>query len=258
MDIATLVGIVTAFLLVIGAIAVKGGLSFFIDVPSFLIVAGGTLGATLINYPLSDVIGVISVVKKAFFSDVKQPGELVPKMVEFATIARKEGVLALENEEGKAEDPFLAKALRLVVDGTEPELIKQVLETEKSYLEERHRVGYGIFETMGTFAPAFGMIGTLIGLVMMLQMMDDPSAIGPSMSIALITTFYGAVLANIIFLPIAGKLKKRSDEEILYKEMIIAGLLSIQSGDIPRVVEQKLNTFLAPKRRVEGKEKRAA
>ena len=207
MDIATLVGIATAFLLVVGAIASKGGLGFFIDVPSALIVIGGTIGATLINYPLGDVIGVMSVVKKAFFSGVKQPVSLVPMMVEYAKIARKEGVLALENIEKEIDDPFLSQAVRLVVDGTEPDLIKQVLETEKNYLCERHKIGYGIFETMGTFAPAFGMIGTLIGLVMMLQTMDDPSSIGPSMSIALITTFYGAVLANIVFLPIAGKLK---------------------------------------------------
>lgn len=250
MDIATIIGIIAAFGLVIGAIMTAGSITFFIDVPSFLIVIGGTIGATLISYPLKELLGVTKVVSQAFLYKLRPASELIPILVEAARKARVEGVLSLEATIEKVEDEFLKKGLQLAIDGTEPELINQIMETEMDYVAQRHKIGYGIMETMGTFSPALGMIGTLIGLIMMLQSMNDPSTIGPSMAVALITTFYGALSANLVFLPIAGKLKLRSEEELLQKELIIAGILSIQSGDNPRVVELKLNNFVSPNQRV--------
>ena len=246
MDIATLLGFLLGFGLVLGSIVLGNGLGFFIDVTSMMIVFGGTIGAALIAFPMPDVIALLSALNKAFFFSGESLAELVPRMVEFARVARRDGVLALENVAGETSDPFMHQGIQLVVDGTEPELTRQILETEMEKVEQRHRVGAAILEAMGNFAPAMGMIGTLIGLIFMLQSLDDPSTIGPKMSIALVTTFYGALLANLLFLPLAEKLKKRSAEELLYKEMTLAGILSIQSGDVPRIVEQKLNTFLPP------------
>jgi chemotaxis protein MotA len=195
---------------------------------------------------MSDIMRLFSAMTKAFFYSSEALTELVPRMVEYAKVARRDGVLALENVAGDTEDPFMRQGVQLVVDGTEPELTRQILETEIDKISERHRVSATILETMGNFSPAMGMIGTLIGLIFMLQSLDDPSSIGPKMSIALVTTFYGALLANLLFIPLSEKLKKRSNEEMLYKEMAMAGILSIQSGDVPRIVEQKLNTFLPP------------
>ncbi|MBI2567100.1 MAG: MotA/TolQ/ExbB proton channel family protein [Candidatus Schekmanbacteria bacterium] len=255
MDIATIIGIVAAFGLVLASIFMGGNPLAFLDIPSVLIVFGGTIGAVLINYPMGTVIGVIGVVKNAFFHTEDALGEVVTKMVEFAKVARRDGVLALEAAAEKESDAFLVKGLSLVVDGTEPELTRQILDTELEYKASRHKVGAGVFEAMGNFAPALGMIGTLIGLVQMLQNMSDPTSIGPAMAVALITTLYGAVIANLVCIPIAGKLKKRSDEEQLAGEMVIAGIMSIQSGDNPRIVEQKLNTFLPPAARQLSQEK---
>jgi len=228
MDIATLIGIVSGVGLVLIAILRGGGLSIFINVPSMMITLGGTLGATFINFPFSRVMGVMSVVKNAFFSKEVSPDEIIRELVNFATIA---------------------KGLQLAVDGTAPETIREILRTDIDYLESRHKVGQEIFTSMGTYAPAFGMIGTLIGLIQMLRTLDDPSKIGQGMATALITTFYGALFANLICLPIAGKLRMRSEEEIFSRELIIEGILSIQSGDNPRIVEEKLKAFISPRLR---------
>lgn len=251
MDLATLIGITSGVILVVFAISSSGSLRLFISYPSMLIVLGGTLAATLINYPLSDILGVLGVIRKAFFHKAPDPGDTIKTLVRFAEMARKEGILALEAQLDTIEDDFLKLGIQLAVDGTEPEMMRAILGTELASLQERHDVGQGIFTSMGTYAPAFGMIGTLIGLVLMLSRMDDPSKIGPAMAVALITTFYGALLANLIFLPIAGKLKTRSKQEVLIKELIMEGVLSIQSGDNPRIVEQKLMSFIAPKLRKE-------
>jgi chemotaxis protein MotA len=226
-----------------------GGLGLFISVPSLMIVVGGTLGATLINYPLKDVLKVVSVVKNAFFDRHHTARELIANFVTLASRARKEGMLALEPMIKEMNDDFLRKGLQLSVDGLEPQAIQAILETEVEHIQSRHKLGAEIFTTMGTFAPALGMIGTLIGLVQMLQSMDDPSTIGPSMAVALLTTFYGALMANIVCLPIAGKLRNRSGEEVTSKEMAIEGILSIARGENPRILEQKLNVFLAPRQR---------
>lgn len=247
MDIATLLGTISAFGLVILAIFMGGGVSLFISPPSLMIVVGGTLGATMINYPLRDVLGALKVVKNVFFTKPVPIGKVAGNFVTYAGKARREGILSLESEVQSMPDDFLKKGLQLSIDGTEPQFIQEILETEIDFLRERHQLGAEIFTTMGSFAPALGMIGTLIGLVQMLQSMDDPNSIGPAMAVALLTTFYGSVLANLVFMPIAGKLRTRSKEEVLIKEMIVQGVISLSRGDNPRLIEQKLLSFLAPK-----------
>jgi len=246
MDITTVVGLIAGFTLIIMGIYNGGELTSFVDIPSLMITLGGTFSATLVNFPLQQIVGIVGIVKNVFFFKSLPPTELIEKIVAFAETARREGILALEQAVQEVDDTFMATGIRLAVDGTEPELIQTILETELSFLEERHKSGAGIFEYMGTAGPAFGMIGTLVGLVIMLKNLDNPEAIGPGMATALITTFYGAVAANLIFIPVGGKLKVRSAEEVLLKRMIMEGIMSIQSGDNPRIVEQKLNVFIAP------------
>jgi chemotaxis protein MotA len=247
MDLATLIGIVLSFGLVVAAIITGGSLIIFISVPSLLIVVGGTVGATLVNYPLGHVLGVVGVFKKTLFSSVENPGDVIANFMDYANKARREGILSLEPVIKEIDDFFLKKGLQLTVDGLEPQVIEEILRTEVDYLEERHETGAEIMNIFGAFAPAMGMIGTVIGLVQMLQTMSDPSTIGPAMAVALLTTFYGAVLANLVFIPMAGKLKTRSKEEVLVKEMVLEGILSISKGENPRIIEEKLNSFLPPK-----------
>ncbi len=249
MDLATILGILTSFGLVIVSMAIGGGLVLFVNLQSLLIVVGGTLGATFIAYPLPDVIRVIGVVKNAFFHEISSISELSSRIVELSIEARRGGLLALEKVDMSEDDDFLVKGIRMVVDGLDADTVDQVLQCDIENLKERHQNGYNTFETMGAFAPALGMIGTLIGLIQMLQNMDDPTSIGPAMSVALLTTLYGSVLANLIFLPIGLKLKKRSAEEALRKELIISGILGLQAGDNPRIIEDKLNAYLAPSTR---------
>jgi len=250
MDLATLIGIVSAFGLVVIAILMGGSLSIFISPQSLMIVVGGTLGTTMINYPLKEVMGAISVVKNAFFFGTTLSTEKVIKtFVDLSSKARREGILALESDVKEVEDEFMKKGLQMSVDGLEPQSIEGILVTEIDYLRGRHQLGAEIFTTMGTFAPALGMIGTLVGLVQMLQAMDDPSSIGPAMAVALLTTFYGSIMANMVCIPIAGKLKARSKEEALIKEMVVEGVLSLTRGENPRILEQKMLAFMPPKLR---------
>jgi chemotaxis protein MotA len=258
MDIATIVGFIAAVTCLM--VGIGSNLPSMIDPPSMIIVVGGTLAATLIANPLQDVIGLIGVIKCAVLTNVPMPTEIIERIVGFAETARREGILSLEAAIEEGDDPFLSTGVRLAVDGTEPDLIMDILETELQFVEERHKEGQEIIANMGNAAPAFGMIGTLIGLVIMLKNMDDPAAIGPGMAIALLTTMYGAILANIIFGPISAKLKRYSSKEVLAKRMIIEGIMSIQSGDNPRIVEHKLSVFLSPKVRPnsESEEREAA
>ena len=249
MDIATILGVVSAFGLVLTAIFMGGGLNIFINIPSLMIVVGGTLGTTMINYPLKDVIGVLKVVQNAIFTRNTSAIKIIKRFVDFAQKTRKEGILALESELKEVKDDFLKKGLQLSIDGVEPQEIRIILETELEFIKSRHQLGAEVFTTMGTFAPAMGMIGTLVGLVQMLQSMDDPSSIGPAMAVALLTTFYGALLANIVCMPIAGKLKTRSKEEMLTKELTIQGITSLSNGDNPRIMDQKLQAFIPPNQR---------
>lgn len=246
MDIATIIGIIFGILLLIGSILIEGSLSSFWSFSSLMIVLGGTLAATLINFPLTQVVGTMKIIRIAFKNHTILPGEIISTLVAFAEKARREGLLALEAEAEVLEEPFLKKGIELIVDGTDPELVRNILETELNFVAERHKQGAQIFENMGASAPAFGMLGTLIGLILMLRNLDDPSSIGPGMAVALITTFYGSLFANLIFLPIAGKLKIRSYEEILNKELMLEGILSIQAGENPRIVAEKMKSFLNP------------
>ncbi len=249
MDKATILGIITGVFLLGWAMAEGGDWQIFWNPASLAITLGGTFAAILISYPMHRLLSMMKVLKNAFFKRKKDPAEVINMMVGFAEKARKEGLLALEEEANEVDDDFTKQGIQLVVDGTDPELVKGILDTELTYLEERHRAGAGIFQTMGNLAPSFGMIGTLIGLIKMLQHLDDPDAIGPGLAVALLTTFYGALIANLIFLPIAGKLRYYSSEEILEKEIIMEGVLSIQAGDNPRVVQEKLKAFLPPTER---------
>ncbi|MEF2146513.1 MAG: MotA/TolQ/ExbB proton channel family protein [Desulfovibrionaceae bacterium] len=249
MDLATVIGIVLSFGLVVSAILTGSSLIIFISVPSFFIVIGGTIGASLVNYPMGHVVGVVGVIKNTFFSSIQPPAEVIAQFLDYSNRARREGILSLEPVIKEIDDDYLRKGLQLTVDGLEPQTIQEILETEVSYLEERHDSGAEVVAVMGTLAPAMGMIGTVIGLVQMLQTMSDPSTIGPAMAVALLTTLYGAVLANLVFNPMAGKLKVRHKQEQLIREMIMEGILSISKGENPRIIEEKLNSYLAPKDR---------
>lgn len=246
MDSATLLGILVAGGLVISSILMGGSGGWFVNYPSLMIVIGGTMGATLISYPLSDVVGVIKVTKNAFRHKTQNPLSLIPTMVDFAKRARREGILSFETAMKEINDPFLRRGMQMAIDGMDGNAIEEVLTTEIMWLEERHRIGAEIYLTMGTFAPAVGMLGTIIGLVQMLMQMTDPTKIGAPMAVALLTTFYGTLLANLLFLPISGKLRVRSKQEVLAKQMALQGIMAIQAGDNHRIVEQKLKAFIAP------------
>ncbi|MBI5590601.1 MAG: motility protein A [Deltaproteobacteria bacterium] len=247
MDITTLMGILVAGVLVVSAILMGGSGMWFLDYPSLMIVIGGTMGATLIAYPISEVMSVFGIARNVFLHRHQSPTTLIPIMVQIAKKARIEGILSFESQMKKLNDPFLIKGIQMAIDGLESSAIEDVLSTEIAYVGERHKIGAEIFSTMGAYAPSMGMLGTLIGLVQMLRQMNDPSLIGGPMAVALLTTFYGSVLANLIFNPIAGKLRTRSKQEMLVKQMILEGILAIQSGDNHRIVEQKLKAFISPK-----------
>jgi len=249
MDIATIIGLLAGIALVVITILLGGAVAIFWNVPSFVLVVGGTLAATLINFPLSDVLSVFNTLKNAFIHRVTPPEKLIEKMVHFATVARREGILALESHAAQAEDEFLQRSIQLAIDGTAPELIKDILTTEIAFMEDRHGMGQSILITMGTFAPAFGMIGTLMGLVAMLRNMDDPKAIGPGMAVAILTTFYGAMIANVLCLPLSDKLSYRNEEEMLLRTVMMKGILSLQAGDNPRITQAKLAVYLPADKR---------
>lgn len=249
MDLSTIIGIITGAALISGAIILEGDVGAFLSLESFLIVIGGTLGATLASFPLQNFKALANILRTAFKEKTMAASETIALLVQLAEKARREGLLALEDDVAELDDEFLEKGIQLVVDGTDPELTRSILETELSFLEERHKSGQGMFQTMGAFSPAFGMAGTLIGLISMLGELDDPDAIGPGMAIALLTTLYGLLAANVVFFPIANKLKSKSSDEILLKEVMLEGILSIQAGENPRIVEEKLKAFLAPKSR---------
>jgi len=248
-DIATIVGLFATFGLMLYGILLGSPLTIFWDLPSFLIVIGGSIGIILINYPLNDVLASFRIAKKGFFHQDVDVRQLIVQLLDFAGKARKNGILSLQGAIDEVEDPFLVRALQMAVDGQEPEELKTMLVTEINHIEERHSKGSEFFAALGGIAPAMGMIGTLIGLVQMLQAMNDASAIGPALAVALITTFYGSVIANIICIPMSGKLKHRSDSEVLCKNIIVEGMGSILAGENPRVMEQRLHAYLAPKER---------
>jgi len=249
MDIATLVGTLLTYGLILAAIFMGAGLGPYIDIPSVLIVIGGTTGIIMMSFPMDKVSILIKVTMKTLKYPVDDAATLIAQLVEFAVKARRDGILSLESAEDEVSDEFLKKGIRLAVDGTEPEVIKNILETELSYMSDRHALGAGMFGVIVEFGPAMGMIGTLVGLVAMLQSMEDPSSIGPAMAVALLTTMYGAMVANLFAGPYQKKVVFRSGQEQLVREIMIAGIMAIQAGDNPRIVEQKLNAYLPPSER---------
>lgn len=257
MDIATLIGLLLGVACILMAILLGGSFMAYVDGPSMLIVLGGATAATMTAFPLGRFLKLPKVCARALFMKPVDPAKLIAQIVELAEVARRDGILALENMTDQMEEPFLVSGLRMAVDGTDPEVIQSVMETELENLMERHDSGRGMLEALGKYAPAFGMIGTLIGLVAMLANMDDPAKIGAGMAAALITTLYGALVANVMFLPMADKLATRSAEEVLSKTIIIQGVMAIQSGDNPRNVEAKLMTFLPPAARPSEQSKAA-
>jgi chemotaxis protein MotA len=246
MDFGTLLGIFSSLLLIVVSMLMLVPLSTYVDVPSAILVFGCTAMGYVTSTPLSKLMLLVKVGQAAFRERKIDLTGVIPLLVSFAEKARREGLLALEDDIESLEDDFLKRGIQLVVDGTDPELVKSIMITQMNYIEERHIFGRGIYEGMAALAPAFGMIGTLVGLVAMLKKMDDPNAIGPSMATALITTMYGAIIANVICNPIAAKLAVKSGDEILLKKIMLEGMLAIQAGDNPRIVEEKLKAFLPP------------
>ncbi|MBA7714056.1 Chemotaxis protein PomA [subsurface metagenome] len=253
MDIATIIGILLGFFVIVSAIVAGGGGKMFIHLPSLAITIGGMLCATLIHFSLRQFLGIFSVVKKTIVAKIPPPSELTQQMVNYAAINRRDGALALEQEISKIDNLFFIKGLQMLVDGQEVEAIKDIMALEVQTLQDRHSIGKKILEFMGSAAPAFGMIGTLIGLVLMLKNLDSPDAIGAGMAVALLTTFYGALAANLIFIPLAGKLGLYSKAEVTAMEMIVEGICSIAKGENPTAVREKMQAFISPMRREEVK-----
>jgi chemotaxis protein MotA len=257
-DLATVVGLILGFALVFLAILLGGDVRSYLDGPSALIVLGGASASTLAAYPIARSLRLPAVIMKTLFARSQDANHLITQLVELAEVARRDGILALENATEQIDDPFLIRGIQMAVDGTDPEVIESCMNSDLENLMDRHEAGKGLLDSLGRYAPAFGMIGTLVGLVAMLANMDDPAKIGAGMAAALLTTLYGALMANIVFLPLADKLGARSSEEVLLKTIIIQGVMSIQSGDNPRNVHSKLVTFLPPAQRVEPNEGREA
>lgn len=247
MDLATLVGIIGAVGLIVIAMMMAGEMSMFVDAPSLVIVVGGSFFAAMAKFGLGQFLSAMKVAGKSFIFKIGDLGELIDEIVALADMARKGGLLSLEGKE--VSNKFLEKGIQLLVDGHDPDVVRTMLSKDRSLAELRHINGSAIFAALGDVAPAMGMIGTLVGLVAMLANMSDPKSIGPAMAVALLTTLYGSLLANVIFLPIADKLKLRMAEEVMMKNLIIDALLAIQSGQNPRIVDSMLRTYLPERKR---------
>lgn len=250
MDIASLVGLVLASGLILGSIAMGSApFSAFMDIPSGLVVIGGAMAAVMICFPLKTVLAVPMVAKKVLLNKPANIAALIQEIVSLAETARRDGLLALESKIGDVENEFVKSGVQMAIDGTRPEVIEDILRTEIDAIATRHRDGKAMLDQAGRFAPAYGMIGTLMGLIMMLSDMSDPSSIGAGMAVALITTLYGAIIANVFFIPFAEKLGFLNKLEMVELEITVRGIMAIQSGENPRVIQQKLYTFLPPKLR---------
>lgn len=252
MDVATVIGIVVGFGLVLGSIMMGSPLSAFFNIPGLLIVVGGTFAAALIAQKMSVFVGSAKVAMNAVMHRAVALDQTIKRILELSVVVRKEGLLALENQE--ITDAFMAKGIRLAVDGLTVDEVRSALLGEMHNLRDRHLQGQKLFRFMGATAPAMGMVGTLIGLVQMLQVMDDPASIGPAMAVALLTTFYGAVLAFLVFNPVADKLESRTKDESKNMAVVVAGIESILKAENPRIVQERLEAFLAPHERTVEKE----
>lgn len=252
MDIASLAGLILGLVMLIFGIlsnAGPSGLFEYLDFASAMITFGGAFSATLLSHSLEDFIGGLKSFALIFKAPALNTAEMIQKIIDLSNVARKEGLLSLEEAASDMEEPFLKKGILLIVDGTDPDLVRAIMETELVSIEGRHKTRIGFWDTLGSMGPAWGMIGTLVGLVDMLYHMEDMSKLGPAMAVALITTLYGSLLANWICIPVSNKLKADNSSEMMMKEVMIEGLLSIQAGENPRVIEEKLKSFLAPKDR---------
>ena len=247
MDFATIIGIIGAFVIVIAAMVLGGSPMMFVNLPSLLIVVGGALFAVLMKFELGQFLSAGKIAVKAFSFKIQQPEDLISEVVDMAAEARKGGLLSLEGKE--TENKFLANGIQVLVDGHDPEVVRTLLTKDMNLAIERHDTGATIFSQLGEVAPAMGMIGTLVGLVAMLANMDDPKSIGPSMAVALLTTLYGAMVANMFAQPVADKLNLRAGQEAMSKRMVIDALLAIQAGQNPKVIESMLRTYLAEGKR---------
>jgi chemotaxis protein MotA len=255
LDRSTVTGIAAGLLLIGGAIMIGPSVSIFWNVPSLLIVGGGVLATTLIRFPAPVVLGSVRVVRQAFMDRIASPVELMHDLVRLSTVVRRSSLLEMEKQ--PVRDSFLRRATELCADGVDPGTIEMLLRTEVAYLVERHDRGQRILRGMGASSPAFGMIGTLIGLVQMLTRLDDPAKLGGAMAVAMLTTFYGAFLAYLIFLPLADKLAERSRQEMVNREIVIQGVLAILAGYHPRMVERRLLALLEPWQRPRRRSPRA-
>jgi chemotaxis protein MotA len=246
-DLATLIGFLAAWGLIIATIMMGAAAGVFVNIPSLLIVVGGSYAVVMMRFTLGQFIGSIKTAMKAFMYKSESPLEMIETVVELAGIARKEGLLALENQE--INHPVLAKGISMLVDGHEPGIVKKALMTEMNETVARHSIGQDIFKQIGDAGPAMGMIGTLVGLVQMLSNMSDPKSIGPAMAVALLTTLYGAMLANMFALPVSDKLSLRSQEEYMLKSIIVESVLGIQEGQNPKVLGEMLRNYLPASQR---------
>jgi len=247
-DLLTPIGITLGFIMIMLAVvssAGGSGAASFVDIASIFIVLGGVVASLLINFKFDQVKLSTKVIRESFYKNDQRLSELIHLFIRLSERARREGLLALENELEDVEDPFIRKGILLAVDGIEPEVINDILNAEINAMEERHYQGRSIIEKAGEYAPAWGMIGTLVGLILMLGSLEDPSTLGPNMAVALITTLYGTVLANLVFLPMASKLENKTEEEVFIKQIIIEGVIGVQSGQNPRILEEKLSAFLS-------------
>jgi chemotaxis protein MotA len=258
MDIGTILGMIMGFIFVAGAIMMHGSITDFVDLPGAMVAFGGSSAAILVAFPFKKVKEVFGVVKQVVTVRVPDPKEEIRRFSEYATIVRRDGLLSLEKQLADVKDPFLRRGLEMVIDNTPHAKLEEVLHIELSGMEERHQLGKKIFDQLGAMLPSFGMVGTLIGLIQMLHELDDPSKIGAGMAVAMVTTFYGAFVANMVFLPLANKLDARSKEEVKVRELMIHGLVGLLEGESPRALEAKLAAFQAPKARQDDKGAREA
>ncbi len=254
MDLATVLGIVVAFGALLGSVVVEGGhLRSLVNLPAALIVFGGTLGAAMISSPLHVVLRSPIVLKHAVLGRLMEPREAIRTLVDLATTARREGVLAIEAGLEKLRDPFLRKGIELVVSGTDPEVVREIMETELATQADRHKTGAKLFLTMGGLAPTLGVTGTVMGLVHMMGKLDDPAQMGPSIAAAFLATLYGVASANVLFIPLGTKLATRSQQELFVREMLLEGILGLQAGLSPMIIEEKLKAFLEPRLRARAR-----
>ncbi len=244
MDISSLIGIISGIGFILGTILMGSSLMLFVNIPSVLVVMGGTIAAAMIAYPLSDFLSVFKSTVKIFIFKIEKPEDIIANLAELSNKARKGGLLSIESDIQTTEDPYLASALQMTVDGVKTGDIAAIMQKKMALTKKNLTLGADIFNSMGAYAPAFGMIGTLIGLVQMLASLDDPSTIGPKMAVALITTFYGSVMANLFLLPMAEKLAGRAEEEITNMNIIFEGIVSIREGEHPKLMEDKLNVYV--------------